>query len=56
MAFGSGVLVSAMSFEFMDEAYKRGGFVSTGAGFLAGGAVYTLANWLLCRCGAKQAA
>jgi zinc transporter, ZIP family len=48
MAFGSGVLTSALSFELMDEAYERGGFVSTGIGFLAGGAVYTLANWLLC--------
>ena len=26
MAFGSGVLISALSFELMDEAYKRGGF------------------------------
>jgi ZIP family zinc transporter len=54
MAFGSGVLTSALSFELMDEAYERGGFVSTGIGFLAGGAVYTLANWLLCRYGAKH--
>jgi len=54
MAFGSGVLTSALSFELMDEAYKRGGFVSTAIGFLAGGAVYTLANWLLCRHGAKH--
>ena len=26
MAFGAGVLMSALSFELMDEAYKRGGF------------------------------
>jgi zinc transporter, ZIP family len=25
MAFGSGVLISALSFDLMDEAYKRGG-------------------------------
>lgn len=54
MAFGSGVLISALSFELIDEAYRRGGFVSTGIGFLAGGAVYTLANWLLARHGAKH--
>ena len=54
VAFGSGVLTSALSFELMDEAYERGGFVSTGVGFLAGGAMYTLANWLLCRYGAKH--
>lgn len=25
MAFGAGVLISALSFELMDEAYRRGG-------------------------------
>ena len=38
----------------MDEAYKRGGFDSTAAGFLGGAAVYTAANWLLARRGAKH--
>lgn len=54
MAFGSGVLISALSFELMDEAYRRGGFDSTAAGFLGGAAVYTAANWLLARQGAKH--
>jgi ZIP family zinc transporter len=54
MAFGSGVLISALSFELMDEAYKKGGFDSTALGFLGGAAVYTLANWLLARHGAKH--
>src|SRR5512143_2295467 len=54
MAFGSGVLISALSFELMDEAYQRGGFLSAGIGFLAGAAVYTVANWLLARYGAKH--
>jgi zinc transporter, ZIP family len=53
-AFGAGVLISALAFELMDEAYKRGGFASTAAGFLAGAAVYTLANWVLARHGAKH--
>jgi len=44
MAFGSGVLISALSFELMDEAYRQGGFDSTAAGFLAGALVYTMAN------------
>ena len=34
MAFGSGVLISALSFDLMAGAYKRGGFDSTSAGFL----------------------
>lgn len=54
MAFGSGVLISALSFELMEEAYHTGGFGSTALGFLAGAAVYTLANWLLARQGAKH--
>ena len=54
MAFGSGVLISALSFELMDEAFKRGGFDSTAIGFLGGATVYTGANWILARQGAKH--
>lgn len=54
MAFGSGVLISALSFELMDKAYKKGGFDAAGVGFLAGAAVYTLINWVLARQGAKH--
>ena len=54
MAFGSGVLISALAFDLMDEAYKRGGFDSTAFGFLGGASVYTFANWLLSRKGAKH--
>jgi ZIP family zinc transporter len=54
MAFGSGVLISALSYELIAEAYKRGGFNSTAAGFLGGAAVYTAANWVLSRQGAKH--
>lgn len=54
MAFGSGVLISALSFELMDEAYKKGGFDATAIGFLGGALAYTLANWILARRGAKH--
>lgn len=54
MAFGSGVLISALSFELMDVAYKQGGFDSTASGFIGGAALYTLANWLLARYGARH--
>jgi ZIP family zinc transporter len=53
-AFGSGVLISALSFDLMDEAFKRGGFVSTALGFLAGAALYTAANLYLNRRGARH--
>jgi ZIP family zinc transporter len=53
MAFGSGVLISALSFELMDEAYRQGGFVATGLGFLAGAAIYTAANVAISRRGGQ---
>src|SRR4051794_40074437 len=53
-AFGSGVLISALSFELMDEAYRRGGLGSTAAGFLGGAAAFTAANWYLARKGARH--
>lgn len=54
MAFGSGVLISALSFDLMDEAYKRGGFDSTAIGFVGGALIYTIANLILSRRGAKH--
>ena len=54
MAFGAGVLMSALSFELMDEAYRQGGGLATGLGFLAGAAVYTGTNWLLSQGGARH--
>ena len=54
MAFGGGVLISALAFDLMDEAYKRGGFDSTSIGFISGATVYTVANWWLARRGAKH--
>src|SRR5689334_14055553 len=54
MAFGAGVLVSALSFELMEEAYEQGGFWPTALGFLAGALVYSLGNWALSRRGAQH--
>lgn len=54
MAIGSGVLISVVAFDLMDEAYRQGGFVATAAGFVAGGAAYTAANVLLARRGARH--
>ncbi|RYU81606.1 ZIP family metal transporter [Hymenobacter persicinus] len=54
MAFGSGVLISTLSLELMEEAYKKGGLDSTALGFVGGAAAYTLANWVLARAGAKH--
>jgi ZIP family zinc transporter len=54
MAFGAGVLISALSFDLMDEAYRMGGIVSTSAGFLGGAVVYTVANIVVSRRGAQH--
>jgi zinc transporter, ZIP family len=54
MAFGAGVLISALSFELMDEAWHRGGFTPGAAGFFGGALIYTLANKLVSVWGAKH--
>jgi zinc transporter, ZIP family len=54
MAFGSGVLISALSFDLVDEAYKLGGFDATAIGFFAGALIYSGANWILSLLGAKH--
>jgi ZIP family zinc transporter len=54
MAFGSGVLISALAFELMDEAIGRGGLLATAAGFVGGGVVYTVANWFVAQGGARH--
>lgn len=54
MAIGSGVLISAVAFDLMDEAYQRGGFDSTALGFLGGAVVYTMANVAVSRAGARH--
>jgi ZIP family zinc transporter len=54
MAFGAGVLISALAFDLMDEAYQRGGFDATSIGFLTGAIIYTLATLAVDRRGAKR--
>jgi ZIP family zinc transporter len=54
MAFGAGVLVSVLSFDLMDKAYRQGGFAATGIGFVLGATAYTLVNIYLSRRGARH--
>ncbi|MDO8736050.1 MAG: ZIP family zinc transporter [Thermoleophilia bacterium] len=54
MAFGSGVLISALSIDMMDEAFALGGFDSTAIGFLGGALLFTVATWYPDRRGAKH--
>ncbi len=54
MAFGAGVLVSALSFDLVDEAERTGGLMPTVLGFLGGALAYFLANVALGRLGARH--
>lgn len=54
MAFGAGVLISALAFDLIDEAEATGGLTATLAGFLAGAATYVLANSIVAKRGARH--
>jgi ZIP family zinc transporter len=54
MAFGSGVLISALSFDLMDEAFHKGGFAASALGFIAGALLFTVGNAVLAAQGAKH--
>jgi ZIP family zinc transporter len=54
MAFGSGVLISAVAFDLMAEAADTGGLLPTALGFLGGALAYLGANAVLARHGARH--
>ncbi len=54
MAFGSGVLISALSFELMEEAFQEAGLAAAATGFLLGAVIYAAANHLLAIWGARH--
>jgi zinc transporter, ZIP family len=54
MAFGSGVLISAVAFDLMAEAADEGGVLPAAIGFLGGAVAYLAANAALARHGARH--
>lgn len=54
MAFGSGVLISALSFDLVLEAQEQGGLIPTAIGFASGALAYVGANTLLDRRNARN--
>jgi ZIP family zinc transporter len=54
MAFGSGVLISAVAFDLMAEAAHSGGLLPAAVGFLGGALLYLAANAALARRGARH--
>ncbi|MEU9919059.1 ZIP family zinc transporter [Streptomyces sp. NPDC051001] len=54
MAFGAGVLISAVSFELVGEAYEQAGLAPAAIGTLIGALAYTGGNVWLARQGARH--
>ncbi|MEU0546880.1 ZIP family zinc transporter [Micromonospora sp. NPDC005979] len=54
MAFGAGVLLSAVSYELIEVAHDQGGMLPTVLGAAGGTCAYTLANVGLARRGARN--
>lgn len=47
MAFGSGVLICALTFGLMEEAFVSGGFDAAIGGFILGGAIFIAGDYLI---------
>ena len=54
MAFGSGVLICALTFGLMEEAFRHGGFDAIVIGFLMGGIVFIVGDFLVHRLGGRN--
>jgi ZIP family zinc transporter len=54
MAFGAGVLISALAFELVGEATENGGLLAAASGFAVGAVAYVGANALLATRGARH--
>jgi len=54
MAFGSGVLICALTIGLMEEAFKHGGFDAIIIGFLLGGLVFISGDFLIHRIGGRN--
>jgi len=54
MAFGSGVLICALTFGLMEEAFHHGGFDAVILGFLGGGLIFILGDYLIHRKGGRR--
>src|SRR5665811_904635 len=54
MAFGSGVLICALTFGLMEEAFKHGGFDAIVIGFVVGGVVFIGGDFLVHRYGGRN--
>jgi zinc transporter, ZIP family len=54
MAFGVGVLICAITFGLMEEAFQHGGFDAVIIGFILGGAVFIGGDYLIHKMGGRK--
>lgn len=54
MAFGCGVLISAVAYDLLLEGHRQGGLRPIVLGAFAGSLAYTFANWLVSRAGGRH--
>jgi zinc transporter, ZIP family len=54
MAFGSGVLICAITFGLMEEAFRHGGFDAVIIGFILGGSVFIGGDYLIHKMGGRK--
>ena len=54
MAFGTGVLIGAASYELLGDAVKDGGITPTSIGFISGAVVFTIFDFVVSKNGASH--
>ena len=54
MAFGSGVLICALTFGLMEQAFDHGGFDAVILGFLGGGLAFIIGDYFIHRLGGRK--
>ena len=54
MAFGAGVLISALSFELTEEAFERGGIDAVALGLAGGAFAFFAGDWIIDRRGGNH--
>lgn len=54
MAYGTGILIGAVSFELLIEAVEQSGLMVTATGFIVGAAIFTVINSILSKKGGHE--
>lgn len=54
MAFGCGVLISAVAYDLLEDGFEEGGIWPVAIGAIGGSLAYTVADWLVSRSGGND--